>query len=118
MGMLDQAARYTAKLDPPGFFHWLLAGLDPALLFQRWLDTRTIPFPGEPDRVCDTVAELFSTHEPITLWAMPIEFQRKPLADMFGRILEYLARLWLELRPPGQPCGRYGLVAAGVNLTG
>jgi hypothetical protein len=29
-----------------------------------------------------------------------------------------LTRLWLELRPPGQPNGRFELVAALVNLTG
>ena len=54
----DQAARYCARLDPIGFLRWLLPRLDPALLFHCWLDTRTVPFPGAPDRTCDTVADL------------------------------------------------------------
>jgi hypothetical protein len=28
------------------------------LAYREWLDTRTIPFPGERDRTCDTVARL------------------------------------------------------------
>ena len=44
MGQFDQAARYVAKLDPPGFLRWLLSSLDPGLAFRGWLDTRTLPF--------------------------------------------------------------------------
>jgi len=47
MGQFDQAGRYGAKLDPPEFVRWLVAGLHPSLFFRRWLDTRTLPFPGE-----------------------------------------------------------------------
>lgn len=61
MAEFDQAARFAVKIDPAGFLHWLLPGLDPDLLFTRWLETQTIPFPGQPDRRCDTVAEL--THQ-------------------------------------------------------
>jgi hypothetical protein len=57
----DKSARYTAKMDPPGFLRWLLPRMmQGGYAFQRWLDTRRLPFPGEPDRTCDTVAELFS----------------------------------------------------------
>jgi hypothetical protein len=114
----DQASRYTAKLDPPDFLCWLLPGPAAPAMFRGWLDTRTLPFPGEPDRICDTVAGLVEETDPNAWWALPIEFQRRPSALMFGRLLEYLARLWLELRPPGLPEGRYALVAAVVNLTG
>src|SRR3954454_2141764 len=58
LGIYDQTARYTAKMDPPGLLRWLLPGVDPNLVFTRWLDTQTIPFPGGPDLRCDTVAEL------------------------------------------------------------
>src|SRR5262249_31174521 len=50
----DQAARYVAKLDPASFLRWLLRMA--SVLFHRWLDTRQLPFPGEADRICDTVA--------------------------------------------------------------
>lgn len=116
----DQASRYTAKLSPSGLVRWLLSRLAPTVTFRTWLDTRTIPFPGEPDRVCDTVAGLVdeTAAGDAAWWALPIEFQRRPQEDMFGRLLEYLARLWRELRPPGFPQGRFGVGGAVINLTG
>ena len=51
----DKGARYAAKRDPPRFFQWLIPGLEATLAFQDWVDTRPLPFPGEPDRTCDTV---------------------------------------------------------------
>lgn len=113
----DQACRYLAKLDPVAFLAWLLHRL--AARFRGWLDTRTLPFPGEPDRTCDTVAALVVEAEPDVFWAMPIEFQTRPGNDLFGRLLEYLARVWRELRPAENiPDARYAVVAAVVNLTG
>ncbi len=114
----DQASRYTAKLDPPGFLRWLMNQPALPVRFDGWLDTRTVPFPGEPDRVCDTVAGLTDLAAPEVRWAMPAEFQTRAAGDLFGRLLEYLARLWIELRPPDMPGGRYHLVAGVVNLTG
>src|SRR5262245_53436294 len=64
INVYDQAARYAVKLDPAGFCRWLLPGLDPAVEFRGWLDTRTLPFPGEQDRTCDTVAALARAGEP------------------------------------------------------
>lgn len=86
MSQFDQAARYAATLDP-------------ALPFRGWLDTRTLPVPGEPDRICDTVAGLArgATVEPA--WALVIEFHAEPDPDMLDRLREYLARLRRELRP-------------------
>ncbi len=114
----DQASRYTAKMDPPAFLRWLVPRLPDTVVFHGWLDTRTVPFPGEPDRTCDTVANLVEQTVPETWWAMPIEFQASPQGKMFGRLLEYLARLWLELGSASVPEGRYNLVAAVVHLTG
>ncbi len=48
MSFYDQAARFAAKIDPDGFLHWLLSGLAPGWRFAGWLDTQTIPFPGDP----------------------------------------------------------------------
>src|SRR4051794_22716153 len=64
MNDYDQAARFAAKGDPAGFLRWLVPGLPPGLEVRGWLDARTLPFPGEPDRVCDTVAELSDPSEP------------------------------------------------------
>jgi hypothetical protein len=111
----DQASRYVAKLDPVGFLRWLCGEETGQHHFRRWLDTRTIPFPGHPERTCDTVAEVLD--ESTCLWAFVLEFQTKPDAQMFGRLLEYLGRLWRELRPNGEE-KPYHVAAAVVNLTG
>src|SRR5260370_16130894 len=50
--------------------------------------------------------------------AMPLEVQTRPDVQLVGRLMEYLGRLWLELRPAGKPEGRTGVVAAVINLTG
>jgi hypothetical protein len=117
MNEYDPAARYGAKLDPPGFLSWLLAGLDPDLRFERWLDTQTIPFPGEPDRRCDTVAELVSASGTQPPWALVSEFQSRPDPDIGYRLLEYLGRLGRELRHGPYQRDRYLLTAILINLT-
>ena len=118
MGQFDQAARYTAKLDPPAFLRWLLPGLDPALAFQGWLDTRTLPFPGEPDRTCDTVAELLEAAHLGRLWALIVEFQSEPDPEILERLLEYMIRLRREVRHGPDRRGRYETAAVLLNLTG
>lgn len=112
----DQASRYLAKQAPGGFVAWLTPGLRPTIRFQDWLDTRSLPFPGEGDRTCDTVACLLDAEPPEVWWALVIEFEIEPDSEMFGRLLEFLGRLWRERRPPGG--GRYQVAAAVVNLTG
>jgi hypothetical protein len=114
----DQGARYTAKLDPPGFLRWLLPALAPSMAFHDWLDTRSIPFPGHSDRICDTVAAIREAMRPPVWWAVPVEFQTRPDALLIGRLLEYLGSSWRELRPPSRGSGRFQVVAAVVNLTG
>lgn len=109
----DQASRYTAKLDPLGLLDWLVPGWRQSALFVGWLETRTIPFPGEADRVCDTVAHLLADDQ---AWALVLEFQSRIDSDLFGRLLEYLGRLWIELKPAKG--ARYCVAAAVINLTG
>ena len=82
----DKASRYAAKLDPEAFLGWLVPGWQEAVDFGGWLETRTIPFPGEADRICDTVAKLVRRTDQDEVWAIPIEFQTKPDTDMFGRL--------------------------------
>ncbi len=114
----DQACRYLAKLDPVAFLAWLLRIAATQFAFRRWLDTRLLRFPGEPDRTCDTVAFLedrLCGHVP---WALVIEFQIEPDALMFGRLLGYFGPLWLELKPNDERGDRFQLGAVVVNLTG
>ncbi len=115
----DKAARITAKVDPPQTLRWLLPRLEASVVFDRWLDTRTLPFPGEPDRTCDTVACLRQQKgTDVVWWAVPIEFQTEPDSEMWGRLLEYLGRLWREYRPTNERGSRFCVVAVLVNLTG
>jgi hypothetical protein len=114
----DQACRYLAKLDSIAFMAWLLGLLPTRFGFRRWLDTRLVRFPGEPDRTCDTVAfleDLTAGHVP---WAVVLEFQIEPDPLMFGRLLGYFSPLWLELKPGEERGDRFQLGAVLVNLTG
>ncbi len=118
MNAYDQSARFAVKGDPAGFFRWLLPNLPADLGFQGWLDTRTLPFPGEPDRTSDTVAELFDPIEPGVRWAVVTEFQSEPDANILDRLLEYLARLRRELRHGAKRRDKFHVAAALVHLTG
>ena len=118
MNVYDQAARYASKGDPAGFLRWLIPGLPPGLAFRGWLDARTLPFPGEPDRICDTVAELLEPADPPVRWALATEFQAEPDPDMLDRLLEYLARLRRELRHGPKRRDKFHVAAALVHLTG
>jgi hypothetical protein len=114
----DQACRYTTKLDPAGFFRWLLGPLAGGLLFEEWLDTRTLPFPGEPDRTCDTVARFTHPRQAHRRVIWVADFQTEPDPLMLLRLLEYLARLLRErLHTPGA-AERPWVGAALLNLTG
>src|SRR3954452_15518442 len=114
----DQSARYSVQSDPLGFVRWLIPGLDPGLVFHGCLDTRTLPFPGEPDRTCDTVADLATDRASGPRWALVVEFQSEPEAEMLARLLEYLARLRRGLRFGPDRRGRFQVAAALVGLTG
>lgn len=97
---------------------WLL-GIAPNLFaFMRWIDARRLPFPGNPDRICDTVAHverLDDSHRP---WAVVAEFNIEPDALMFGRMFAYLGMLWMEEKPSLERGDRFHLGAIQVNLTG
>jgi hypothetical protein len=114
----DQASRYLAKLDPPAFLGWLLRLTPAQLVFRRWLDTRLLRFPGEPERTCDTVAFLEDPAAGHVPWAVVVEFQIEPDPLMFGRLLGYLGPLWLEQKPSPERGDRFHVGAILVNLTG
>jgi hypothetical protein len=118
MGVYDQACRYCAKMDPRGFFQWLLPQND-RLVFSQWLDTRTIPFPGEPDRICDTVGGFASQDSELLLAGLVVEFQTEPEGDVLERLLEYAVRVRRELRHVADGRSyKLQVSAALVNLTG
>ncbi len=118
MNDFDQASRFAVRLDPGGFLRWLIPDLPSTVEFRRWLDTRTVPFPGEGDRTCDTVAEFIDTAQPGIVYAMPIEFQSAPETDMLYRLLEYVVRLLRELRHGPRQRQKYHVLSALLNLTG
>jgi hypothetical protein len=118
MALPDQTARFAVKLDPPGYLRWLLGGAGAELGFTRWLETQTIPLPGEPDRRCDTVAELIPADGLGPPWAVVVEIQTRPDPDMPDRLLEYLARLRRELRHGPHGRDRYLVAGTLVSLTG
>jgi hypothetical protein len=118
MNVYDQGSRLGIKLDLPGFLAWQVRGLDPDLHYTRWLETQSIPFPGEADRRCDTVAELEHASGLQPPWALVIEAQTQPDPDIFERLLEYLARVRRQLRHGPYGKDKYLVAAALINLTG
>jgi hypothetical protein len=75
VNVYDQASRYGLQPDTPGFYRWFIPGVNPAVGFQGWLDTRTLPFSGMRDRTCDTVADLAAAADAVLRWALVTEFQ-------------------------------------------
>jgi hypothetical protein len=126
MGDFDRAARYAAKLDPVGFLAWAAPGMLGRLWFSGWLDTRSLPFPGEPDRTSDTTARLdplpggggVGVDADDRVWALVGEFQAEPSADMPRRFAEYLVRVLADARPPDVEPRRFAAAALLLNLTG
>src|SRR4051812_6063912 len=103
----DKASRFAAKIDPPTFLAWVLDFAPEEFVFRGWLDTRGLPFPGDPDRVSDTVARLEDPAAGGMPWAVAIEFQIEPDPQMFGRILEYLGQLWRTTKPDAEKGSRF-----------
>jgi hypothetical protein len=118
VGVYDQAGRYAIKRRPGAFFTWRAPALGAAYRLARWQDTRTLPFPGEPDRVCDTVAEFMHRTDPRRRCLVDVEVQAEPDADMLERLGEYAFRLRRELRHEPGAAGKYTVLCLLLNLTG
>jgi hypothetical protein len=114
----DKACRYAAKRQPAGLFGWLLPGHEQVLAFAGWVDTRRLPFPGEPDRTCDTVARFRNLTDPRRPWYLVVEFQSHPERWMLLRLLQYQDGLLWELRPRGRRGQLPHVGGVLVNLTG
>jgi hypothetical protein len=118
LGVYDQAGRYAIKRRPSAFFTWQAPALWAAYRLVRWQDTRTLPFPGEPDRVCDTVAEFEHQAKPHSRCLVDVEVQAEPDADMLERLGEYAFRLRRELRYGPGAANKYAVFGLVLNLTG
>ena len=118
MGVYDQAGRYVIKRQPSAFFTWWAPTLWAAWQFRRWVDTRTLPFPGAPDRVCDTVAEFEHATDPRRRCLVDVEVQAEPDADMLERLGDYAFILRRERRYGTGEAGKYAVLSLVLNLTG
>jgi hypothetical protein len=118
MGVLDQAARYAAQADPEVVVGRLLRNTDASLRFQWWVDTRTTPRPGQPDRTADRVAELVEDNNPQQPWLLLFEFQAQHDPDKLDVTLVEAAQLRLELRHGEERRGKFKIVVALVYLQG
>jgi hypothetical protein len=118
MGVFDQASRFTIKGGPPGFFRWLAARFAERFAFRDWVDARTVAFPGEPDRTCDTVAEFVPADGVGPRRLLGVEPQTEPDSEMLDRCGEYAFRLRRELRYGDARQHKYHVISVVLNFTG
>ena len=118
MGVFDQASHYVLKSNPSAFFTWRHRPFVERFVFLGWLDTTTIAFPGEPDRICDTVAEFAPRDGGGSRCLLDVEFQSEPHPDMLERVGEYAYRLRREARYGAGQGGKYLVLSVLLNLTG
>lgn len=116
---IDQAARYAARqLDGEGFLRWVLPEVFDFWRWTGWTDTQSVPFPGEPDRRCDTVAEFRSRDGSVAPVAVVVEFQTRPQAGMLERLVDYCGAIRRVLPAQVDPRVPYDVVGVVLNLTG
>jgi hypothetical protein len=116
MGAFDQAARYAAQADPEAVVRRVLSPTGVALRFREWLDTRTIPLPGGPDRIANLVAAL---DDPAGQgWLLILEFQSEHDPDKMDVTLEEAGILRGHARHGDERKGKYRVVTALVYLQG
>jgi len=116
MGAFDQAARFATQADPDATMRRVLAPTGVALLFREWLDTRTIPLPGGPNRTADLVAAL---DDPAGQPALVVfEFQSRHDPDKLDVTLEEAGILRGHARHGDDRKGKYKVLTALVYLQG
>lgn len=115
----DQAARYLVRLNPDGFFGWLVPKYAERFRFLRWLESDVPPYPGEPRRVPDCVAE-FAPRDDADgqRRLMDVEFQSEPDYEIVDRGGEYIFRLRRAVRYGPGNAGKYQVQIVIVNMTG
>lgn len=117
MDDFDQAARFIVKADAVGHIRWLFPGLADRMQVLRWLDAQSAPRPGEPDRRCDTIAEVVDRTGQTEPCAIVVELFTSPDPEAVVRTLEYLGRFARELRHGPHGNDWYNLSAGMTFLT-
>jgi hypothetical protein len=116
MGVYDQAARFAAQAEPGAVVRRVLAPTGAALPFREWLDTRTIPLPGGPERIADLVAAL---DDPAGAPALLVfEFQAQHDPAKLDVTLEEAGILRGHARHGADRQGKYRVLTALVYLQG
>jgi hypothetical protein len=118
MGMFDQTARLGIKYDPAQILPWMLRRAQVQLLFHVWLDTRRLPFPGDPDRTGDLVADCTVVGQPDQHHGLIVEVQTEPDPNIDERVGIYALMVRLEMRTGPGPDDKLPVGAVIVNLTG
>jgi hypothetical protein len=112
MGVFDQVGRFATRDAPNVVVQRLLRSTSHTAIVQRWIDTRSLPLPGGPDRTADLVAELRFDDGRLVLLIW--ELQAQIDAAKWGVTLEEAAILHNRLRDDsGQP---YCVLTALVYL--
>ncbi len=114
----DKACRRMVKEAPLAFLRWMFVDFDAVARQVGWVDTRRLAFPGDPDQTGDLVFELETLQVVAPTWAVALEFQIEPAAEMFGWLLRFLGVIHNERHPDGERSSRYQLGAVIINLTG
>jgi hypothetical protein len=116
MGVYDQAARFAAQAEPGAVVRRVLVPSRAALSFREWLDTRTIPLPGGPERIANLVAAL---DDPAGAPALLVfEFQAQHDRDKLDVTLEEAGILRGHARHGPDRQGKYRVLTALVYLQG
>src|SRR5580704_16246821 len=118
MNDFDQGGRFEVKNNPDAHLAWLFPGAYMVMRWARWLDSQSAPRPGEPDRRCDTIAELVHREGVTHPRAVVIELFTQADAEALDRTGEYLWRFRRELRHGPHERDKYPFVAAMIFLTG
>ena len=114
----DKASRRACKDDPSRHFEWLLPVLQAQKPFQEWFDARQLPFPGERDRYCDTVAIFQSPNSEEPPCHVVMEALSEPQGLMLAHMFHYASGLYLELENRAQRYGQTNVALVVLDLTG
>lgn len=117
MGAFDQAARFAAQADPEAVVRRVLVPTGLSLSFRGWLDTRTIPLPGGPDRTADLVAAL-DDPKVGSPWLLIFEFQAQHDPNKLDVLLEETAVLRGHVRHGDDRKGKFRVSTALIYLQG
>jgi hypothetical protein len=106
-------------VDEAGFLLWALGPATSAAWRWTgvWLDTQAVPFPGEPDRRCDTVAALEHRRLAVPPLAAVIEFMSEARRAFPERLADYCLAIRSDVPAQREPTVSYDVIGV-VLLTG